>query len=65
MKEITPKQNYSVPNSLRDNTGEMVTSISDIVESFNNYFSTVSANNDQRPTMHSKSIDALSQFTKS
>ena len=44
IKEITPKQNHSVPNLLLDNKGQTVTDVSDIVDTFNTYFSTVSAN---------------------
>ena len=65
IKEITPKQNHSVPNLLLDNTGQTVTDISDIVDTFNNYFSTVSANHEQKISDYTKSIDALLDFTKS
>ena len=65
IKEITPKQNHSVPNLLLDNKGQTVTDVSDIVDTFNTYFSTVSANYEHKTSDYTKSIDTLLDFTKS
>ena len=65
IKEISPKQNQSVPILLLNNTGQTVKDISDIVDTFNDYFSTVSANYEQIASDYTKSINALLDFTKS